>query len=81
MATASVLSYPHLDELEMKYRRASMDSILGTMAAEGEFPSEQILALMDSYASGQMTHEQIVESMLANARRTAHEATTGGHAI
>jgi hypothetical protein len=49
-------------------RQEAVDSVLGTMAAEGELPSEETIALMQRYVDGHMTMAELTETIFANAR-------------
>jgi hypothetical protein len=49
-------------------RRQAVDSVLGTMGAEGELPSTKTLALIEEYVDGHMTMTQLVDTIFANAR-------------
>jgi hypothetical protein len=71
----------HISEEEKLRRRESNACVLGTHAMEGMFPDATTLSLMDRYAEGELTREQLssaidrnVQEMLAGKRaETARE--------
>lgn len=72
MAAAQVISFPDViayDASSRSDRQDAVDSVLGTMAAEGELPSEETIALMQKFVDGQIEMHQLVETIFANARR------------
>lgn len=71
MAAAQVLPLTEAgpnDYAERLKRRQAVDSVLGTMGAEGELPSEMTLGLMEEYVDGRMTMSQLVDVIFATAR-------------
>ena len=79
MAAAQVISFPDvavLDQSRRSDRQDMIDSVLGTMGAEGEPPSEQALAYMQSFIEGNITLDEMSEAILAHARRMVDEAHT-----
>jgi hypothetical protein len=71
MAAAQILPLVEvapLNEGTRLKRRQEVDSVLGTMGAEGELPSAQTLALMEEYVDGRMTITELVDTIFANAR-------------
>jgi hypothetical protein len=84
MAAAQVVSFSDvavLDQSERSDRQAMIDSVLGTMGAEGEPPSKQALAYMQSFIEGNLTLDEMSEAILAHARRMVDEAHTHRLAI
>ncbi len=72
MAAAQVISFPDVatfDASSRSDRQDAVDSVLGTMAAEGELPSEETIALMQKFIDGQIEMQELVETIFANARR------------
>jgi len=49
-------------------RRQTVDSVLGTMGAEGELPSAKTLALMEEYVDGRITMAELIDTIFVNAR-------------
>jgi Antitoxin VbhA len=49
-------------------RQDAVDSVLGTMGAEGELPSEETIALMHKFVDGEIEMNELVETIFANAR-------------
>ena len=79
MAAAQVVSVSAVtafDESKPADRQAMIDSVLGTMGAEGETPSGAALAFMHKFIIGEMTHNEMSEAILAHATRMVHEANT-----
>ncbi len=79
MAATQVAPVPEIivfDESNPVDRQAIIDSVLGTMGAEGEMPSDAALAFMHKFIIGEMTHDEMSEAILAHATRMVHEATT-----
>jgi len=77
MAAAQVVPIPDLvnfDESLPEDRQAMIDSVLGTMGAEGEPPSSEALAFMQSFVAGNITLDEMSEAILAHATRMVHEA-------
>ena len=80
MAAAQVA--PLLTQTQPKFetaddRRATMNSVLGTMTAEGEMPSKFALSCTEQYVAGEITFEQWNKAVLDHAFRMAHEASLG----
>jgi hypothetical protein len=71
MAAAQILPLVEvalLHEANRLKRRQAVDSVLGTMGAEGELPSTKTLALMEEYVDGHITMTELVDTIFANAR-------------
>lgn len=71
MAAAQVVSFPDVSSFDVSSRpdrQDAVDSVLGTMAAEGELPSEETIALMQEFIDGHIEMDQLVEMIFANAR-------------
>lgn len=64
------------DESKAADRQAMIDSVLGTMGAEGEAPSDDALGFMHKFIIGEMTHDEMSEAILAHATRMVHQANT-----
>jgi hypothetical protein len=72
MVAVQVISFPDVatfDASSRPDRQDAVDSVLGTMAAEGELPSEETIALMQKFIDGEIEMHQLVETIFANARR------------
>jgi hypothetical protein len=69
------------DESIQSDRQAMIDSVLGTMGAEGEPPSQEALRIMQNFVSGDISLDQMSEEILAHATRMAHEAHARGFAV
>ena len=54
---------PPISEEEKLRRHQSNESVLGTHAMEGLFPDDTTRALLDRYAEGDLTLEQVSEAM------------------
>jgi|GEM_PF-4173522 len=79
MAAAQVVPVSYrasFDESKQSDRQAMVDSVLGTMGAEDENPSEEALALMQNFIAGEITLDQMSEAILAQAARKVHEANS-----
>ena len=84
MAATQVAPVPEIivfDESNPVDRQAIIDSVLGTMGAEGEMPSDATLVFMHKFIIGEMTHDEMSEAILAHATRMVHEADTRRLAI
>ena len=71
MAAAQVVSFPEVASFDASSRldrQEAVDSVLGTMAAEGELPSEETIALMQKFIDGEIEMHQLVETIFSNAR-------------
>jgi len=71
MAAAQILPLVEvapLHDSDRQNRRQAVDSVLGTMGAEGELPSAKTLALMEEYVNGRMTMNELVDTIFANVR-------------
>ena len=66
-----------LDESSRLERQQAVDSILGTMGAEGEPPSEQALSIMQQFIDGEISLAQMSQAILEHANRMVHEANAG----
>jgi hypothetical protein len=66
-----------LDESSRLERQQAVDSILGTMGAEGEPPSEQALSIMQQFIEGEISLAQMSQAILDHANRMVHEANAG----
>lgn len=66
-----------LDESIRLERQQAVDSVLGTMGAEGEPPSEQALSLMQQFIDGEISLDQMSQAILDHANRMVHEANAG----
>ncbi len=55
-------------------RQAMVDSVLGTMGAEGEPPSEEAQALMRRFVLGEISLDEMSNSIFEHATRMVHEA-------
>ncbi len=55
-------------------RQAIVDSVLGTMQAEGEPPSAEAQLLMHRFVLGELSLDEMTEAILAHATRMVHEA-------
>jgi hypothetical protein len=60
----------HLSEEEKLRRRESNQCVLGTHAMEGMFPDAATLSLMDRYAEGELTREQLSSAIDRNVEAT-----------
>jgi hypothetical protein len=72
-----------ITEEEKRRRRESNASVLGTNAMSGLFPDKETLALMNLYAEGEFTMEELsaeidlhVKKLLADMRKRAAATTT-----
>ena len=84
MAAAQVLpvrAVPLFDECSRIERQQAVDSILGTMGAEGEPPSERALSIMQQFVDGEITLAQMSQAILDHANRMVHEANAGRLAV
>jgi hypothetical protein len=71
MAAAQVLPSLEASSFDLSQRsegQQAIDSVLGTMGAEGELPSAATIALMHRYVDGHMTMTELAETIFANAR-------------
>jgi hypothetical protein len=71
MAAAQVLPLPAVDsndQADRLKRRQAVNSVLGTMGAEGELPSTKTLKLMEKYVDGRLTMSELVATIFKNAR-------------
>lgn len=72
MAAAQVVPVPAVaafDESKRNDRQQAVDSVLGTMAAEGELPSSETIGLMQKFVEGHVSMHELVETIFANARK------------
>jgi hypothetical protein len=72
MVAAQVIPVPGVrsfDPSSRSDRQDAVDSVLGTMGAEGELPSAETIALMQRFVDGDMGMNELVETIFANARR------------
>jgi hypothetical protein len=79
MAAAQVLPLSvavEFDPSSLADRKAMVDSVLGTMGAEGEPPSDEAQRLMQSFIAGEITMDEMSEAVLAHAHRMVHEANS-----
>jgi len=77
MAAAQVLPVPaSFDHSLRSDRQAMIDSILGTMAAEGEPPSAEAQAIMQSFIAGDISVDEMSEAILLHATQMVHEANS-----
>jgi len=77
MAAATAISVPEVvsyNTTKPADRQAIVDSVLGTMGAEGELPSEQTQAFMKRFVAGEMTLNEMSDAIFAHANRMVHEA-------
>jgi hypothetical protein len=77
MAAAQVLPLPNsLNDSLRADRQAMIDSVLGTMGAEGEPPSAEAQTIMQSFVAGDITLDEMSEAILLHATRMVHEANS-----
>ena len=72
MAATQVAPVPEVivfDESKRNDRQQAVDSVLGTMAAEGELPSSETIELMQKFVEGHVSMHELVETIFANARK------------
>ncbi len=69
-----VLDVVTYDTTKLADRQAIVSSVLGTMGAEGELPSDQTQAFMNSFVAGEMTLNETSDAIFAHARRMVDEA-------
>jgi len=84
MAAAQVLpvrAVPPFDESSRIERQQAVDSVLGTMGAEGEPPSEQALSIMQQFVDGEISLAEMSQAILDHANRMVHEANAGRLAV
>ncbi len=84
MATAQVLPVSatvSYDLSSMADRQAAVDSVLGTMGAEGELPSDQAQTIMKRFVDGEISLDEMSKSIFEHATRMVHEANTGRLAV
>jgi hypothetical protein len=62
------------DESSSFDRQAMIDSVLGTMEAEGEPPSDVAKEIMRRYVAGEISHSELSEAILSHAARMVDEA-------
>jgi len=77
MAAAQVLPLSEVaayDTSVQADRQAMIDSVLGTMGAEGELPSEETQAVMKSFVRGELDFDEMSRAVFAHATRMVHEA-------
>jgi hypothetical protein len=55
-------------------RQAMVDAVLGTMGAEGEPPSEETQSLMRRFVLGEISLDEMSNSIFEHATRMVHEA-------
>ena len=65
------VSYDLSDRVD---RQEIVDSVLGTMGAEGEPPSDEARALMQKFVEGDITLDEMSNSILAHAARIVNES-------
>ena len=72
-------SYPLTDPVSFDLsdradRQEMVDSVLGTMGAEGEPPSDEARALMQKFVEGDITLDEMSDAILAHAARIVNES-------
>jgi hypothetical protein len=72
MAAAQVVPVSEItvfDGSKRNDRQQAVDSVLGTMAAEGELPSSETIELMQKFVQGHVSMHELVETIFTNARK------------
>jgi hypothetical protein len=69
------------DLSNMADRQAAVDSVLGTMGAEGELPSDQTQAIMKRFVDGEISLDEMSNSIFEHATRMVHEANASRLAV
>ena len=64
MATHATMPVQYSQQ-ELKDRRSAVESALGTTLAEGVSPSTEVLALLESYARGEVSMDEIIPAIKA----------------
>jgi hypothetical protein len=78
MAAAQVIPVFNVVDYDLSSaidRQAMVDSVLGTMCAEGEPPSEEAQALMRQFVLGEIGLDEMSKSIFEHATRMVHEAS------